>query len=84
MTVETEEKLIATVARVEQAVCGNGVPGLRDEIKDLQDWRKTHPQICPVTVKKRNVIAVRTFEVAAVTAVLGILDLLARVLHLIK
>jgi len=82
MTAETEEKLIATVARVEQAVCGNGVPGLREDVKALQAWKESHPRVCPMVERKKNVLVVRGLEVAVFTAIIGGLDLLGRALKL--
>ncbi len=35
-------------ALLTQAVMGNGVKGLADRMGELEEWRDTHPRVCPV------------------------------------
>ncbi len=48
MTPEQEDKLLETVARLDQAICGNGVKGLVQRMDEEEVWRHTHPRVCPL------------------------------------
>ncbi len=72
---ERDELLI----RLDVGVNGNGVKGLNDRVEEIEEWQKGRPVECPVTVKRKNIVAIRGLEVAIAVLVFKGLDILFHV-----
>ena len=67
MTRGEEKKLMTDVALLKQSICGNGVLGLNDRVKELEKARS------PI-----RVWSIRAAEATVIGAVLGLFDFLIR------
>ena len=45
---EILQQVATDMATVKQAIMGNGVKGLSDRMNEVEEWRHTHPRVCPM------------------------------------
>jgi len=48
VTSDQETQLLGDMAIVKQAIMGNGVKGLAQRMNEMEEWRHTHPRVCPM------------------------------------
>ena len=83
MTKATESKLLQDVATIKQAIMGNGVKGLAERMCDIETWIGTHPRLCPIEKKGRDVFKIRALEISLMALILTAAQILLRIVKIL-
>lgn len=71
---ELLQQVATDIAVLKQAILGNGVKGLRQRMDELEEWRESHPRICPMEAapnpRKANILNV-VFAIIGAVGVVG-------------
>jgi hypothetical protein len=83
VTPKQETQLIENVTKITQAVMGNGVKGLAQRVDDIEEWRHSHPRLCPFEKKQSEIWGVRVGEAAVIGIALTCGEIILRLLHVL-